>query len=151
MATAAQLEALFEPAVRALGCELWGIELRLNTKQRLVRVYIDKPDGVDVEDCAQVSRQIGANLDVEDLISGEYRLEVSSPGMDRPLFTLSQYAAYIGYEISLKLRMAYEGRKNFKGILRRIEDEELVLEVGDEEFILPMEWVDNGRVVPHFE
>ena len=151
MATAAQLEALFEPAVRAHGCELWGIELKLNANPRMVRVYIDKEDGVNVDDCAEVSRQISANLDVEDVIPGEYRLEVSSPGMDRPLFKLEQFQEQVGYEVQIKLRMAFDGRRKFKGILRGIENEELIVHVDNEEFILPYELVDSARVVPHFE
>lgn len=151
MASAAQLEALFQPAIEALGCQLWGVELQLSAKPRLLRVYIDKEDGVNVDDCAKVSRQLSANLDVEDVIPGEYRLEVSSPGMDAPLFKLEQFQQYIGYELQIKLRMAFEGRRKFKGILRRIENEELIVEVDDEEFFLPVETVDTARVVPHFD
>jgi len=151
MASAAQLEALFEPAINALGCSLWGIELHLTSKPRLLRVYIDKEEGVNVDDCAKVSRQLSANLDVEDTVSGEYRLEVSSPGMDRPLFKLAHFEEHVGYEVQIKLRMAFERRKNFKGILRRVENEELILEIDDEEFTLPIELVDNARLVPNFE
>ncbi|MFK7730868.1 MAG: ribosome maturation factor RimP [Pseudomonadales bacterium] len=151
MATAAQLEVLFEPAVRAHGCELWGIDLMLNANPRMVRVYIEKEDGVNVDDCASVSRQISANLDVEEVIPGEYRLEVSSPGMDRPLFKLEQFHEYIGYELQVKLRMAFDGRRKFKGILRSIENDELMVHIDDEEFVLPYELVDSARVVPNFE
>ncbi len=151
MATVAQLEALSRPAVEALGCELWGVELQFGKKQQLLRVYIDKPDGVNVEDCARVSRQLSINLDVEDAIAGEYRLEVSSPGMDRPLFHLSQYQRYVGHRVQIRLQMAFEGRKNFKGILRAIENDELIVQVDDTEYVLPFELVDRARLVPEYE
>jgi len=150
MATAVQLEALFEPAIKALGCELWGVELKLNSSPRLLRVYIDKDDGVNVDDCAKVSRQLSANLDVEEVVSGEYNLEVSSPGMDRPLFTLEHFQQYIGYEIKLRLRMAFDGRKKFRGLLSRVENEELVIQIDDEEFFLPAELIDTARLVPSY-
>ena len=106
---------------------------------------------MNVDDCASVSRQISANLDVEEVIPGEYRLEVSSPGMDRPLFKLEQFHEYIGFELQVKLRMAFDGRRKFKGILRGIENDELMVHIDDEEFVLPYELVDNARVVPNFE
>ena len=84
------LKALLQPVVEALGCELWGIELQSGGKRKLLRLYIDREEGIGVEDCERVSRQSSSVLDVEDAISGEYVLEVSSPGMDRPLYELGQ-------------------------------------------------------------
>ena len=92
----------------------------------MLRVYIDSENGVGVDDCAKVSRQVSGVLDVEDPISGEYTLEVSSPGMDRPLFKLSQYQDYIGHVVQLRLRMPFDGRRKFKGVLNGIEDEDIV-------------------------
>ena len=109
------LKALLQPVVEALGCELWGLQLESGGKRKLLRIYIDREEGIAVEDCERVSRQSSAVLDVEDAISGEYVLEVSSPGMDRPLYELSQYERYIGEDVSLRLRFAYDGRRNFKG------------------------------------
>lgn len=151
MATAAQLQTLFEPAINALGFELWGIELMLGANPRMVRIFIESEQGITVDDCAAVSRQVGATLDVEDTIPGEYRLEVSSPGMDRPLFTLEQYEQHIGFELKLKLIRAFEGRKNFRGLLSRVEGDEIVVQVDDEEYFLPVEWVERARIVPNFE
>lgn len=144
------LQELFEPIVQALGCELWGIEYTGQGKYSVLRVYIEKEAGVDVEDCARVSRQISGILDVEDPISGEYTLEVSSPGMDRPLFTLEQYAAHVGAEIKLQLRVKFENRRNFKGVVTAVENDEVVLTEGDEQITLPFELIEKANVVSHF-
>ena len=109
-----KLRQLLQPVVEALGCELWGLELQSGGKTKLLRIYIDRAEeGVGIEDCERVSRQSSAVLDVEDAINGEYILEVSSPGMDRPLYELSQYEQFIGEDISLRLRFPYEGRRKF--------------------------------------
>ena len=92
---------------------------------------IDPKKGYGVEDCERVSRQSSAILDVEEAINGEYVLEVSSPGMDRPLYELAQYEQYIGENISLRLRFPYEGRRNFKGRLSAVDGDEIVLVVAD--------------------
>lgn len=146
-----QLEKIVEPAVTALGCELWGLEYFVQGKKTLLRIYIDKkPDGVLIEDCEAVSRQVSSVLDVEDPIRVEYTLEVSSPGMDCRLFKLPQYEEFIGQKLAVKLRVAFEGRKKFNGVLKGIEDEEIVLEVENEEYILPYELIDRANVVPTF-
>ncbi len=137
--------------VEALGCELWGLELQTGGKTKLLRIYIDRAeDGIGVDDCERVSRQASAVLDVEEAINGEYILEVSSPGMDRPLYELSQYEQYIGEDISLRLRFPYEGRRNFKGRLTGIDDDEIVLVVTDHEFLFPVEGIEKANVVPRF-
>jgi ribosome maturation factor RimP len=147
---AAQLETLIQPAVEACGCEFWGLEYLSQGRFSTLRVYIDHPQGVDVDMCADVSRQVSAILDVEDPIAGEYNLEVSSPGLDRPLFTLEQYQLNIGQNISLRLRLAFEGRRKFTGLLRGVEAEDVVLLVDDEEFLLPVSSIEKANVVPRF-
>ena len=144
------LKALLQPVVEALGCELWGLQLESGGKRKLLRIYIDRKEGIGVEDCERVSRQSGAVLDVEDAISGEYVLEVSSPGMDRPLYELSQYERYIGEDVSLRLRFAYDGRRNFKGRLVGVDGDEIVLVVADTEYLFPVEGIDKANVVPRF-
>lgn len=145
------LEDIIEPAVTALGCELWGIEFFLQGKKSMLRVYIDKePDGVQIEDCEAVSRQVSSVLDVDDPIKTEYTLEVSSPGMDRRLFKLAQYEEFIGQSLNVRLRVGFEGRRKFSGILKAIENEEIVLELDNEEYILPFELIDKANVVPTF-
>jgi ribosome maturation factor RimP len=145
-----QLEALLEPVVNALGCELWGLDYVAQGKKSVLRIYIEKEGGVLLEDCEQVSRQISATLDVEDPISSEYTLEVSSPGMDRPLFTLDQFNRYLGETVAIRLRVAFEGRRKFNGVLKGIEDDEIVLEVDNEEYLLPFELIDKANIVPRF-
>jgi ribosome maturation factor RimP len=144
------LKALLQPVVEALGCELWGLQLESGGKRKLLRIYIDREEGIAVEDCERVSRQSGAVLDVEDAISGEYVLEVSSPGMDRPLYELAQYERYIGEDVSLRLRFAYDGRRNFKGRLVGVDGDEIVLVVADTEYLFPVEGIDKANVVPRF-
>jgi ribosome maturation factor RimP len=144
------LESLIAPVAESLGCEFWGLDYIARPKTSLLRIYIDKQEGIDVKDCERVSRQVSAVMDVEDPIAGNYTLEVSSPGMDRPLYKLEQYAAYAGHNIKLKLRMAFEGRKNFTGLLKGVEDDEIVLQVDQEEYLLPYELIDKANVVPTF-
>lgn len=150
-ANKSQLEELIEPVVTAIGCELWGLEFFTQGKRAVLRIFIEKADvGIQVEDCEAVSRQISSVMDVEDVIKSEYTLEVSSPGLDRPLFKLEQYPAYIGEKLKVKLRVSFDGRRNFSGILKGIEEDEIVLEVGKEEYLLPVELIDKANVVPRF-
>ena len=145
-----KLHELLQPVVEALDCELWGLELQSGGKRKLLRIYIDSEDGIGVEDCERVSRQSSSILDVEDAINGEYVLEVSSPGMDRPLYELAQYEKYKGEDISLRLRFPYDGRRNFKGRLVGIDGDEIVLVVADTEYLFPIEGIDKANVVPRF-
>lgn len=151
MSRAADLETLLAPVVVEQGCELWGLEYFQQGRRSALRLYIDAEDGITVDDCERVSRQVSAVLDVEDPISGAYMLEVSSPGMDRPLFRPEQYLRYVGALIAVRLRAPYEGRRKFQGVMRGIEDGELVLQVGDTEYLLPMEGIDKANVVPVFD
>jgi len=115
------LREFIEPVVTALGLELWGLEFNSAGRNSTLRIYIDGPDGVSVDDCARVSHQVSGILDVEDPIPEQYMLEVSSPGMDRPLYTLEQFQAYAGHQVQLRLRMPFEGRRKFKGLLNGVE------------------------------
>ena len=145
------LRQLLQPVVEALDCELWGIELQMGGKTKLLRIFIDRDEvGIGIDDCERVSRQASAILDVEDVIAGEYILEVSSPGMDRPLYELDHYARYLGEEISLRLRFPYEGRRNFKGLLKAVEGDEVVVVVTDNEFLFPVEGIEKANLVPQF-
>ena len=141
-----ELGNLLEPAINALGCSLWGIEYVPQGKHSLVRVYLEKEGGINVEDCAQVSRQISSIFDVEDPISGEYTLEVSSPGLDRVLYSLDQYKEYLGWHVRIRLRENFENRRKFTGQLKAIVDEELVLIIGDEEYTIPFELVEKANL-----
>jgi ribosome maturation factor RimP len=114
----------------------------------VVRIYIDSPDGITVDDCAKVSRQVSSVFDVEDPIMGEYTLEVSSPGMDRPLFKLEQYRQYIGEKVKIKLRIPFDGRRNFAGQMTGVEDEDIVVAVDDNEYLLPFDLIDKASIIP---
>lgn len=144
------LHELIEPAVSALGFQLWGLDYISQGKHSVLRIYIDAEAGINVDDCAKVSHQVSGILDVEDPISSQYMLEVSSPGMDRPLFTLEQFAEYAGQQADIKLRIAFDGRRRFKGRLNGVEGDEVLLVVDDEEYLLPIDSIDKANIVPQF-
>lgn len=146
-----QLQALLAPVVEALGYTCWGIEYISQGRHSLLRIFIDKEEGVLVEDCEIVSRQVSSVLDVEDPIAVEYTLEVSSPGMDRPLFTLEQFAKHAGEQVKIKLRIPFEGRRNFQGLLRGVEEQDVVVQVDDHEFLLPIDSIDKANIIPSFD
>ena len=129
-----------------MGFELWGLEYQTGGRTALLRIFIDGPEGVTVEDCARVSRQVSSVLDVGDPIRGEFTLEVSSPGLDRPLYTPEQYQLYIGYPVKLRLRYPFEGQRRFSGVLGGIDDGEVSLIVGDEEYLLPFESIERANI-----
>lgn len=144
----AELADLLRATVEAMGFTLWGLEFRAQGKNSLLRIYIDREAGVQVDDCAQVSRQISGILDVEDPIAGEYSLEVSSPGIDRFLFSIEQCQQYVGEWLEVKLRVPFEGRKNFSGTLVGIEDQDVVVRIDDDEYVLPFDSIDKAKVKP---
>ena len=146
-----QLQALLAPVVEALGYECWGVEFISQARHSVLRVYIDRPEGILIDDCEAVSRQVSGILDVEDPISGEYTLEVSSPGMDRPLFTLEQFAKHAGEQVKIRLRSPYEGRRNYQGILRGVEEQDVVVLVDDHEYLLPIDSIDKANIIPRFD
>ncbi|MDU5058809.1 MAG: ribosome maturation factor RimP [Pseudomonas aeruginosa] len=146
-----QLQALLAPVVEALGYECWGVEVISQGRHSVLRVYIDRPEGILIDDCEAVSRQVSGILDVEDPISGEYTLEVSSPGMDRPLFTLEQFAKHAGEQVKIRLRSPYEGRRNYQGILRGVEEQDVVVLVDDHEYLLPIDSIDKANIIPRFD
>lgn len=145
-----ELTALIEPVVAGLGLELWGVDMIVQGRNKTLCIYIERESGVGVEDCEAVSRQISSLFDVEDPIAGEYTLEVSSPGLDRPLFKAEQYARFIGETVKIKLRQAFDGRRNYRGLLRAVENDEVFVEVDGEEYILPIETIEKANIVPRF-
>lgn len=151
MATLEQnLTEMLQGAVEDLGCELWGIECQRAGRFMTVRLFIDKEGGVTVDDCADVSRQVSAILDVEDPIADKYNLEVSSPGLDRPLFTLAQYERYVGQDIAVHLRIPVMDRRKWQGKLERIENDMLVLNVDGQEQILVFGNIQKANVIAKF-
>jgi ribosome maturation factor RimP len=141
---------LFEPVVKGMGFDLIEIEHFPNPKHGVLRLYIDKEGGVNVDDCSTVSRQISALIDVEDPVSGQFNLEISSPGVDRPLRRLVDFQRFTGSLVKLKTVMPLEGQRNFKGRLLEASEETLVIETDDEEISLPMSTIDKARIVPEY-
>jgi len=143
-------EMLIAP-VEALGFELVGVEFVRAGKHSILRVFIDHEDGIDVDNCADASHQISAVLDVEDIITAEYNLEVSSPGMDRPLFNSAHYALVVGETITVKLSIPQNGRRNFKGLLLKCENDTILVKVDNDEFSLAIANIEKGNLVPNFD
>ena len=137
--------------VEALGFELVGVEFVRAGKHSILRVFIDHEDGIDVDNCADASHQISAVLDVEDIITAEYNLEVSSPGMDRPLFNSAHYALVVGETITVKLSIPQDGRRNFKGLLLKCENDTILIRVDNDEFSLAIANIEKGNLVPNFD
>jgi len=133
--------------VSTMGYELIGGELSGAGKRSVLRVYIDSENGINIDDCTKVSRQISAMLDVEELIQGHYSLEVSSPGIDRPLFELDQYQKHIGEKLKIKVNSKIEGKKKFVGTLMKVDGNDIHLLVDAEKFILSFLNIDRANVV----
>lgn len=145
------LKTMLEPAVHAVGMQLWGIEFLAQGRQSILRLYIESENGVTIEDCEAVSHQVSGVLDVEDPIKGEYHLEVSSPGMDRPLFTFEQIARYVGQNIKVRLQMAVAGRRHFTGVLTEAKDDALTFQVEGQPLSVSFNQIDKANLVPTFD
>ena len=139
---------MLEPTVATLGYEISDLELKLGARDGVVRVFIDKPDGVGIEDCEAVSRQISAFLDVEDPIPGQYTLEVSTPGLDRKLTKPAHFQRFTGEDVRVKLRFPRDGRRNFRGELIAADEENIEIEVDGEKYRLPVATIESARLVP---
>ena len=138
---------MLRPAVEETGKELLGVEFISAGNHSVLRLFIDHENGIDVDDCAEVSRQVGAILDVEDPISSEYSLEVSSPGLDRPLFEKAQFEAVVGETVEAKISMPLNGRRKFKGKLVAVENESLIVMVDNEEYDLVISNIYKAHLV----
>ena len=146
-----RLYRLLEPAIEVFGLELLGVQLLAQGHHSKLRVYIDSEEGVTVDDCARVSHQVSGVLDVEDPIAGQYTLEVSSPGLDRPLFRAAHYERHKGSRISIKLQAPLEGRRSFKGELRGIQTSNVWLVEDDVEWLIPLALIGTARLIPEME
>lgn len=142
-----QVVSVVEPVVTGLGYELLGAEFGQAENGQTLRVYIDGPQGIGMEDCATVSRQLNAVLDVEDTIKSAYLLEVSSPGVDRPLFTAEHFSAQIGEQIKVKMLEGVNGRRNFKGELVAVKDDLATVEVDGIDYELPIGDVEQAHLI----
>jgi ribosome maturation factor RimP len=146
-----QIEELITPTIEALDALVWGVEYLSQGKYSLLRIYIEREDGVSVDLCAEASRHVSDLLDVEEIMPEAYTLEVSSPGMDRLLFKPGQYLAHVGEKLDVRLSYPYEGRKKIIGLLAGIEDDSVVLQLDSDEYLLPLENVQKARIVPVFD
>ena len=141
------LVGLLEPVISAMGYEMLGIEQVSRGRDSLVRVYIDRDQGITLADCERVSGQVTGVLDVEDPIRGSYHLEVSSPGVERPLFTLEQCGRYLGRDIRVRLRSKLEGRRKLSGKLLELNDAVLVIDEEGTRYEVPAEMIDRAYLV----
>lgn len=139
---------LVKPSIEALGYEFWGLELSGSSKRKsLLRIYIDHEQGISVEDCEKVSRQLSRVLDVENPIHGEYMLEISSPGIDRALFYKEQYPAYCGEKLSIRTQLPIDGQRNFKGVLVKAFDDKILLLEDDKEVSIDFSNIQKAHII----
>ena len=148
---AEEIRDMLAPTVEALGLELLGVEYAPSTGNAMLRLYIDKPEGgVGIEECESVSREVSALLDVNDPIASEYTLEVSSPGIDRPLFGAAQFARHVGSDAKLALRVPQDGRRRLQGRIARVEGDRVVIAEEKGEYEVAEANIEKARLVPDF-
>jgi ribosome maturation factor RimP len=150
MSKQSQLEKIIRPAVEAAGFEFWGLEYLSQGKHSILRVFIEHENGIDVDDCAEVSHQVSGVLDVEDPISGFYNLEISSPGMDRPLFTEQQFAQYVGETVELRLSFPLNGRRKFKGSIEQVNNGQIELLVDGEVYDISVQQIEKAQLIAKY-
>ena len=143
-----ELSQLLGPVVAGLGVELWELEYANRPGGGLLRLYIDSPNGISVDDCERVSRAVSAVLDEQDPIPGEYTLEVSSPGLDRVLRTHDHFARFTGEQVRVEMRDPIAGRKRFVGELLEVGEREIALVVDGAKVNLPIDEIHRARLVP---
>lgn len=149
-----QIAELLSPTVSALGLELLGIEYLPAPGGATVRLYIDMPQSdadtrhVGIEDCEAVSREVSAQLDVEDPITGNYTLEVSSPGLDRPLFGAAQFARFVGESAKVVLKLPQDGRRRLQGKIERVEGSIVTFALEAGEFVVDAANIEKAKLMP---
>ena len=141
---------LIEPIVEGLGYECVGIDYNPHPKHGLLRIYIDSENGILVDDCTKVSHQVSGVLDVEDPIQGNYQLEVSSPGADRPFFKVSQFERYIDNTVLVNLFKTIHGRRKITGRIVKVVDDIISLEEGEQVYEVPFDAMSKARLVPEY-
>ncbi len=146
-----ELTQMLRPSVEALGYELVGVEYIGQGKHSVLRIYIDHENGINVDDCASVSHQASGILEVEDPIKSAYTLEVSSPGVNRPLFSMAHFQTVVGETIDLRCHVGIDGRRKFKGELKKAQDEQVTLVVDGQEYLLNFSDIDKANVEANFD
>lgn len=140
------LVELIEPVVQALGYEMLGIEHLTRGHESLLRIYIDNESGIKLDDCERVSHQVTGLLDVHDPIKGAYTLEVSSPGFDRPLFTLEHFRRFIGHPVWVQLHEKTAGRRRLAGIIQAVHDDSIEVNVEGTDCLVKADNIDKARL-----
>jgi len=141
------LVTLLCPVITAMGYEMWGVEQLPDGRGSLLRIYIEHDSGITLADCEQVSRQVAGVLDVEDVIPGSYRLEISSPGLDRPLFTLAQFSRFQGDYARVHLRQKVDGRRQVRGEISRVEDNAVIILCDGNEYTLAAGLIEKANLL----
>ncbi len=142
-----QLCQLLTPSIKSMGYELVGVEYHPNSVNALLRVYIDKPEGIVLDDCVAVNEQVSGILDVEDPIAGKYTLEISSPGLDRPLFNVADFQRFIGNRAKIRLSRPIGRQRNFKGEIIAVNGEKII--IADKEKVeLDVKFIEVARLIP---
>ena len=143
-----ELIALLEPVVTALGYEMLGIEYFKQKDGLMLRLYIDSDAGITIDDCTRVNHQVIGVLDVHDPIKEKYFLEISSPGLDRPLFTLAQFQRFLGKKVKMKLREKIEQRRRIKGVIKAVEETVVLISQDGIDYSIPVDVIDSAHLVP---
>ncbi|MCH8262453.1 MAG: ribosome maturation factor RimP [Proteobacteria bacterium] len=143
-----ELIELLEPVVIALGYEMLGIEYFKQKDGSLLRLYIDHDSGVTLDDCTRVNHQVIGVLDVHDPIKERYHLEISSPGLDRPLFTLEQFKRYLGQEVKMKFRERFNERRKIRGVIKAVEEKAVLVSEDGVDYLIPADVIDSAHLVP---
>ncbi|MDD5276429.1 MAG: ribosome maturation factor RimP [Methylovulum sp.] len=139
---------LIEPIVEGLGYECVGVDYNPHPKHGLLRIYIDSDRGILLEDCTKVSHQVSGVLDVEDPIPGNYQLEISSPGEDRPFFKISQFERFIGSTVLVTLFKPIAGRRKIKGAIEKVDGDNVFLQEDGQVYEVPFSAMSKARLVP---
>jgi ribosome maturation factor RimP len=142
------LTATLRPVVEGLGYVLWDLEYAAGRGNGLVRIFIDAGQPITLDDCERVSRAVGDVLDAADLVPGHYTLEVSSPGIERPLRTAAHFAAYVGEPVFVELAAPVDGRRRFKGPLLDAGPESIEMEVDGRRHVLPVAGIRKAHLAP---
>ena len=146
-----QLSELLTPAIADLGLELVGIEYSSHAAGSVLRVYIDEPErGVTIEDCERASREISALLDVNDPVAGHYTLEVSSPGLERPLFTPEHFARFVGHPVKINVNLPLDGRRRFQGTVQAVEGDRITIDQDGNAVTIVHANIGRARLLPDY-
>lgn len=138
---------IVEPVIVGMGYDFWGLECQISANTAQVRIFIDQNEGITLNDCSRVSQQLSAVLDVEDPVEVPYTLEISSPGINRKLFTVEQMKCSVGSQVKVKTSWPIDERRNFRGVLQDVNDENITVVTEDaKNFVIPVEAIKTARL-----